>query len=180
MTPANSVDRAIRAQAEARVLRIITMGSLTVSVILAGGWMLAAHSSKIIIVPPVVTRQYEIGASYASVDYLTDSVEYNNKVILRMTHPDGYSKLKTNLETAAARIKKERIATVWEPRDEWQVSEADNTVRATGILKTYIADVMTSSVQKDYVVGFNLSNDGRLYVSKIQEIAKSDPTSPQH
>lgn len=153
------------------------------------GWLLVNQITAI--VPPEVKRPYEIGANYANADYLADmanyalqlrgtvspdSVDYQNKVILKMTDPDGHGKLKAELEGAAIRIRRDRISTVWTPRKE-AISEKTKQVRVSGSLKTYIADVLTSTRDKEYLVEFNITSSGRLYVAKMEEIVKPDPAA---
>jgi len=140
------------------------------------------------VVPTEIRRPYEIGANYANKDYLLDmagyvlgmvltvtpeSVDYNNKVILKMADPDGYPVLKTALDAAALRMRAERITTIWVPRKE-EVSEREKRVKVSGKLKTYIADKLTSERDKDYIVEFIITTSGRLYVSRIEEIVKLD------
>lgn len=166
----------------------ITVLSLAV-VILAGvvlvGFLLLRDTTKV--VPPEVRRPYEIGADYANKEYLADmatyvldkvlttspeQVDFNNKVILRMTHPDGAAHLKTSLDASALRMKKEKITTVWAPRAE-EIFEREKRVKVTGKLKTYIADKLTSERDKTYFVEFTVTTSGRLYVTKIEEFIKA-------
>lgn len=63
------------------------------------------------------------------------------------------------------------------PRKE-EVSEQDKRVKVSGKLKTYIADKLTSERDKDYIVEFTVTTSGRLYVSKIEEVVKRDPSQP--
>jgi len=131
-----------------------------------------------------------MGANYANKDYLAemsayvlnsvltvtpDTVDHNTKVILKMTHPDGYATLKTALEASAARLKRERITTIWSLRSE-VVDERGLTLKASGSLKTYIADKLVSDAPKDYFVKFLVTSSGRLYVTKIEEIVKPEAT----
>jgi conjugal transfer pilus assembly protein TraE len=84
--------------------------------------------------------------------------------------------LKTALDAAAMRLKQERVTTIWVPRKE-EVSEQDKRVKVSGKLKTFIADKLTSEREKDYLVEFTITTSGRLYVSKIEEIVKRDPSA---
>jgi conjugal transfer pilus assembly protein TraE len=88
-----------------------------------------------------------------------------------MAHPDGYPALKAALDAAALRIRKERITTIWVPRKE-AVDERAKRVTVSGRLKTFISDRLTSERNKDYIVEFTITASGRLYVSKIEEVAK--------
>lgn len=154
--------------------------------VLLVGYIVLRDTTRI--VPPEIRRPYVIGSGTANKDYLLDMtdyviskiltvtpeiVDYNNDVILKITHPDGYPALKTALDAAAKRIKEERITTVWVPRIE-DVSEDELRVKVSGKLKTYIADKLTSERDKDYIVEFTVTSSGRLYVSKVEEIVKHD------
>lgn len=172
-----------------RALNAGLLATLFLGMILLG-FVVLRDTTKI--VPPEVKRPYEIGSNHANRDYLLDmaayvladvltvtpdNVDHNIKTILRMTHPDGYGALKASLEAAALRMKQERVTTIWIPRKE-EVSEQDLRVKVSGRLKTYIADKLTSERDKDYLVEFTVTISGRLYVSKIEEIVRRDPSQP--
>lgn len=140
------------------------------------------------IVPPEIRRPYEIGANHANKEYLFDmanyvldkvltvtpeTVDYNNSVIFKMAHPDGYAHLHTALDAAAQQLKRDRITTIWVPRNE-SVIASSMQVRVTGKLKTFMADKLTSEREKEYLVQFTLTVSGRLYVLKIEEILKKN------
>lgn len=188
MSPENAINERDALKGQVRFLRVIIIGLIAMNVGQLGieGYMLA--SEKTLVVPPEVRRPYEIGADYASKDYLLDmagyvldkvltvtpeTVDYNNKIILKMAHPDGYPTLKTALDAASIRIKQERVTTVWIPRNE-KVNERAKTVEISGQMKTFIADKLTSQRDKSYLVEFTITTSGRLYVSKIEEIIKRD------
>ena len=187
MTPENALNErdALRSQIKFhRLVSLVLACSLSISLLILG---YVVFRETTVIVPPEVRRPYEIGASQANKEYLADmagyvlgmvltvtpeTVDYNNKVILKMAHPDGYGQLKTALDAAALRIRHERVATVWVPRKE-DVFERDMQVKVNGMLKTYIADKLTSEREKNYLIQFVVTSSGRLYVSKIEEIVKS-------
>lgn len=178
-------------RSQVNFLRTVVLSLIALLCLMAGGWGWTVINERSILVPPEVRRPYEVGASYGSKDYLADmstyvlsmmftispeTVEWQNKVILKMTHPDGYGKLKAELEANAQRLKRDRIATVWIPRTE-KVSERSKTVVVAGKLKTYIADVLTSEKDKEYQVEFEITSSGRLYVVRVQEVVKPEPAS---
>jgi conjugal transfer pilus assembly protein TraE len=183
---ANNERDALKAQVSfLRVMNVGLLATIFCGVLLLG---FVVIREKTMIVPPEVKRPYEIGANYANKDYLLDiagyvlgmvltvtpeTVDYNNKVILKMAAADGYGGLKSALDGAAIRLKQERVTTVWVPRKE-EVSESEKRVKVSGKLKTFIADKLTSERDKDYLVEFTVTNSGRLYVSKIEEIVKAD------
>lgn len=191
MAPDKATNERDKLQGQVRFHRAMNVGlagTIFFGVLLLG-FVVVRDTTKI--VPPEVKRPYEIGSNYANKDYLLDmagyvlgtvltvtpdSVDYNNKVILRMADPDGYGELKAALDAAALRLKQERVTTIWVPRKE-EVSEQDSRVKVSGKLKTYIADKLTSEREKDYLVEFNITTSGRLYVSKIEEIVKRDPAA---
>lgn len=189
MAPEQATNERDRLQSQVRFLRAANAGQLAVLLLLVLllGFVVVRDTTKI--VPTEIRRPYEIGANYANKDYLLDmagyvlgtvltvtpeSVDYNNRVILRMADPDGYAGLKTALDAAALRLKQERVTTIWVPSKE-EVSERDKRVKVSGKLKTYIADKLTSERDKDYLVEFSVTTSGRLYVSKIEEFLGRDP-----
>lgn len=187
---ANNERESLKAQLRFhRAMNVGLLATLFMGVLLLG-YVVFRDTTRI--VPPEIKRPYEIGANYANKDYLLDmagyvlamvltvtpeTVEYNNQVILKMVDPDGYATLKTALDAAALRLKQERVTTIWVPRKE-EVSEQDKRVKVSGKLKTYIADKLTSERDKDYIVEFTVTTSGRLYVSKIEEVVKRDPSQP--
>lgn len=192
MAPEQATNERDRLQSQVRFLRAANAGQLAVLLLLVLllGFVVVRDTTKI--VPTEIRRPYEIGANYANKDYLLDmagyvlgtvltvtpeSVDYNNRVILRMADPDGYAGLKTALDAAALRLKQERVTTIWVPRKE-EVSERDKRVKVSGKLKTYIADKLTSERDKDYLVEFSVTTSGRLYVSKIEEFLGRNPARP--
>ncbi len=175
-------------KAQVRFHRMMNMGLLAVLFIqlLLLGFVVMRNTTRI--VPPEIKRPYEIGANHANKDYLLDmanyvldkvltvtpeAVEYNNGVILKMTHPDGHPTLQTALDTAAQHIKRDHITTIWMPHKE-EVSASTMQVRVSGKLKTFIADKLTSERDKEYLVQFIVTLSGRLYVLKIEEVIKRD------
>ena len=188
MSPENAARNSAVLHSQLRLYRLLCF---VLSLVLLGGVVILGFvllRETIRIVPPEIRRPYEIGANYANKDYLAemsayvlssvltvtpDTVDYNTKVILKMTHPDGYATLKTALEASAARLKRERITTIWSLRSE-VVDERNLTLKASGSLKTYIADKLVSESPKDYFVKFLVTTSGRLYVTKIEEIVKSE------
>lgn len=189
MSPENNLDERDSLRSQVRFLRISNIGLLLLGLIflMIEGFLILHETTTI--VPPEVRRPYVIGADYASNDYLTDMagyvldkvltvspemVDYNNRIILKMAHPDGYPSLKSSLDAAALRLKQERVTTVWVPQTE-KVDAKEKTVEIKGELKTYIADNLTSKREKSYLVQFIVTLSGRLYVSRIEEIVKRDP-----
>ena len=172
--------------------RKLSLG-LTCAALILGcdiAWM--AVNSTVAIVPPELKRPYQIGANFGDAAYLADmsdyvldmicnvspeTVDHNNKVILKLTDPDGYAELNTALDAAALRIKRDHISTVWNPRKE-EVYQRDKRVKVSGKLKTYVANQPASEPDKQYIVEFKIGNSGRLYVYKVKEVEKSDPVRP--
>lgn len=191
MNPSIAKNELEAAKAASGFQRNVIYSLIVLLCILAFGWLWTVMNSSVIVVPPEVKRPYEIGANHANKDYLgdmagyvlqqvltvsADSVDYNNKIILKMTDPDGYGQLKTELESAAIKLKRDRVSTVWVPQKE-TAFEREMVVRVQGRLKTYIADALTSTRDKEYLVQFTNTNSGRLYVLKVQEVLKADPAA---
>jgi len=189
MNPNNGENERKNLESQVTFHRRVIVGQVGVTAVLAVGLLWTMFNSTVLVMPPEVKRPYELGANYANKEYLADManyvldmvgtvapdrVDYNNKVILKMTHPDGYGQLKATLDAAALRVRRERVTTVWVPRKE-EISERELKVRASGRLKTYIADHLTSERDKEYVVEFNVTSSGRLYVLKIEEVLKPEP-----
>lgn len=148
MAPDKAINERDKLQSQVRFHRAMNaglLGTLFFGVLLLG-FVVVRDTTKI--VPPEVKRPYEIGSNYANKDYLLDmagyvlgtvltvtpeTVDYNNKVILKMADPDGYAGLKTALDAAAMRLKQERVTTIWVPRKE-EVSEQDKRVKVLSLI----------------------------------------------
>ena len=192
MNPSNAQNERDTLRGMVTFQRNVIYGLIALGMGLTAGWGWTVMNQIVAIVPPEVKRPYEIGSNFGSKDYLADqanyvlsavltvtpdTVDHNNQVILKMTDPDGYPKLRAELEAAAIRMKKERVTTVWIPQKE-EISVRDKRVKVKGRLKTFIADVFTSERDKEYIVDFNITSSGRLYVLKVQEVVKPDPARP--
>lgn len=190
MSPKNAMNERQGLAGQVRFLRASNLFLILLCLALVSlvGYILATEKTHIL--PPEVKRPYEIGSNYANKDYLVDmasyvmgmvltrspeTADYNNRVILKMAHPDGYGELKTSLDAAAIRQKQEKVTTIWVPRNE-KVSEQALSVEANGQVKTYIGDKLTSQREKTYLVQFSITTSGRLYVLKMDEIVKRDST----
>ena len=193
MSPENNLNERVALKSQVTFLRVVIVSCCALNLILLTLFGMSLLRATTTIVPPEVRRPYVVGADYASNDYLLDmadyvldkvltvtpeTVDYNNRVILKMTHPDGYASLKAALDAAAIRIKKERVTTIWMPRNE-KVNPNNKTVEVSGEFKTFIADNLTSKREKSYLVQFIVTLSGRLYVSQIEEIIKSDVHTAQ-
>jgi conjugal transfer pilus assembly protein TraE len=189
MNPNNAKNERDALKGQMTFQRNVIYSLVGLSFALTAGWGWTVMNSTVAIVPPEVKRPYEIGSNFGNKEYLADmanyvlstvltvspdSVDFNNKVILKMTDPDGYGKLKSDLEAAALRLRRDRVSTVWVARKE-EISEREKRVKIAGRLKTYIADVLTSDREKEYIVEFSITSSGRLYVLKVQEVVKPDP-----
>jgi len=192
MTPLNAKNDREALSGQLLFHRYTIGGLLGLSVVLAGGFVWQTMHSTVVLVPPEIRRQYEIGSNYADRDYLADmanyvlstvltvtpdSVDHNNAVILKMTDPEGYASLKSDLDAAALRLKRDRVTTLWSWRTE-KVFARDKKVEVTGRLKTFISDVLTSERDKTFIVEFIINSSGRLYVSKVKELVKADLARP--
>ncbi|HHV7523702.1 TPA: type IV conjugative transfer system protein TraE [Burkholderia orbicola] len=192
MKPQNAANDRAQLEASVRFQRALIFGLCAALIITISFFGIFVLRDPTKIVPPEVRRPYEIGSNYANREYLSDmatyvldrvltvtpaSASYNNSVILRMTHPDGYGPLKTQLDAAALKIKKEQISTVWVGRNE-QVNESQLSVKVSGTYKTYISDKPVGEKDKSYIVQFIVTSSGRLYVLKIDEVVKPDTPAP--
>lgn len=143
---------------------------------------------RTVITPLGGRRAYEVGADYGDKNYLLDMSEYvlsnlgnvtpenidhNNSILLKLADPEGRPELKTQLDAAAIKVKKDGISTVWAPEKE-EISLDDKRVITKGRLITYIADKRTSNLEKTYVVEFKISWSGHAYLVKAAELVK-DP-----
>lgn len=158
------------------------------NLVLSGVVLYALTRENVIIMPPVITNKYEIGANtdqkyfVEMAEYVItmlrtvnkDNVDYNNSVIYKMVDGEHLPQLRKNLDAQAARIKREDIMTVWSGAIGEPKIINKHTVILSGKLKTYYSDKLVSDDFKDYKVEFGTSGLGRIYVKKVEEIKPDD------
>lgn len=188
MNPEKSKIRADQVRNQNRYLRGLSV-ILSLAVLgLVGLLFFVISRDTTKIVPAVVTRPYSISGYEANAEYLSDmgdfiiakvfsvnpiTVDYNNTSILKLTDPDQYPQLKTTLDIAADRVKKDQISTVWSST-RVEAMPDQNRVFVKGMLATYIADKQVSNASKEYSVDFVFKSTGRLYISAIKEVVRND------
>ena len=136
------------------------------------------------LVPPEIRHAYVIGSGTANGDYLSDMsdyvlslqatttpemVDHNNGVILKMTDPASYPAIKTMLDAAAIRIKRERITTIFVMRTK-SIDRPNNRVTTTGTFKTYIGDKLVGEEDRSLLVVFNITLTGQTYVQQLAQV----------
>ncbi len=192
MSPQNAVNERESLRLQLRFHRALNAGLLLT--VLLGTCLMGFVTLRqtTVVLPTEGSRNYAVGTGFANRDYLQDmaayvlslvltvtpeTVDYNNKIILKMADPDAFGALDTFLSSAAQRLKKERVTTVWVAHRE-EVSVSDRRVKVSGKLKTYIADKLTSERDKQFTVEFVVTTSGRLYVSRIEELTPRDHAQP--
>lgn len=183
MSPQNAANERTKLQGDVRFLRSLAWGQSAsiLALVLVVAFLLARE--RVIIMPPVVSNVYEIGAGRTNSEYQVDmarwvldklvtvtpeSVEANNQEVLKIVDPEASADLRTELAAAAKRVKSDRITTIWVART--YTPQAENKVRVDGKVKTYISNQFTSDRDRSYLVSFNISFFGRLYVQAVEEI----------
>lgn len=192
MHPQNAKNERDDLKSQARFLRLLVFLLFGLCMVLAIGLGWVAINGKVALVPPEVRRPYEVGAGYGSTDYLVDmsdyvmqllytnspdSVDYHSSVLLKMTDPDSYGSMKTQLDASAVRMKALKVSSVWTVSKP-EVYRRELKVKVSGRLKTFIADVTTSNTSKQFLVEFSINTSGRLYVLNVQEVVKADAGRP--
>ncbi len=192
MSPQNAVNERDVLRLQLRFHRALNAGLLLTLLVGTGLLAYATLRQPTVLIPIDGSRNYAVGAGFANRDYLQDmagyvlglvltvtpdTADYNNRLILKMTDPDAFGALETFLSSAAQRLKKERVTTIWVPHKE-EVSTNDKRVKVSGKLKTYIADKLTSEREKQFLVEFIVSASGRLYVSRIEELPPRNHAQP--
>lgn len=170
-----------------KILLVVVCFALCLAIGMA--WTVLTQS-RTHILPPVIQHEYWIGGSDANPAYLEDMSDYvltrlltvnptnvdrNSQIILNMADPSGYPKLKTFLDASSARLKQEQISSIWSSRD-YKVTNT-NTVVATGVLTTYLADKKVSDTPKSYQINFMIIS-GKLYVQKVAEYIANPNGTP--
>ncbi|CAR57755.1 TraE/TraK family type IV conjugative transfer system protein [Burkholderia cenocepacia] len=184
MTPDRAANERADLRSRVKFLKlclVFTLGTIVLGLILV---MFLVLRDPTRIVPPEIQHAYVIGSGTANGDYLSDmsdyvlslqatttpeTVDHNNAVILKMTDPAAYPVIKTMLDAAAIRIKRERITTIFVMRTK-SIDRPNNRVITTGTFKTYIGDKLVGEEDRSLLVAFNITLTGQTYVQQLAQV----------
>ncbi|MCA7981288.1 type IV conjugative transfer system protein TraE [Burkholderia cepacia] len=184
MKPENAENERVYLRGQVKFLKLCLVFSDSAVVLLLIFVMFLVLRDPTRIVPPEIRHAYVIGAGTANGDYLSDmsdyvvnlqatttpeTVDHNNAVILKMTDPGSYPAIKTMLDAAAIRIKRERITTIFVMRTK-SIDRPNNRVTTTGTYKTYIGDKLVGEEDRILLVAFNITLTGQTYVQQLAQV----------
>ncbi|MGU8077057.1 TraE/TraK family type IV conjugative transfer system protein [Burkholderia pyrrocinia] len=184
MHPGNAANERAKLLSEVKFLRVCLVLALASIVLLLILVMFLVIRDPTRLVPPEIRHAYVIGSGTANGDYLSDMsdyvlslqatttpevVDHNNGVILKMTDPASYPAIKTMLDAAAIRIKRERITTIFVMRTK-SIDRPNNRVTTTGTFKTYIGDKLVGEEDRSLLVVFNITLTGQTYVQQLAQV----------
>ncbi len=183
MTPGKAGNERDHLKNKLRWHRLVTPVAMAVTMMAISlcAWMVAHQ--RTFISPPVVQKAYWIASQEASKEYIEDmadyiltslhtvtpaNAEYRIQRVLKLVHPDHYGAISAKLHADIDRLKREGIATVWEPNS---VGIADNALCAkwTGNLRRWVGEKPLETLNKTFLVEFDIDRQGTLYVKTADE-----------
>lgn len=173
-----------------RLVTPIALG-ITVMAISLCAWMVAHQ--RTFISPPVIQKSYWIAAQEASKEYIEDmadyvltslhtvtpaNAEYRSQRVLKLVHPKDYGAISAQFQSEVEKLKREGISTVWEPSS---VGIADNALCAkwTGNLRRWVGEKPIDTLNKTFLVEFDIDRQGTLYVKTADEFTPDRATHSQ-
>lgn len=173
---------------EVRFYRLLVAGllfALLFALFLLGK---AMGSSRTIVTPPEIKREFWINDVSVSQSYLEEmaywyaglalnitpqAAEFQNKLFLQYADPADAGRLAVESGARTEFIRKNSAATVFAPRTI--AADMPNLrIALTGTLSTYVADKRAGERNATYMIGFKYRN-GNLYVTDFKETSDQDP-----
>ncbi|CAN5421498.1 TraE/TraK family type IV conjugative transfer system protein [soil metagenome] len=162
---------------------VLAMSLVFLSVLLVGLCFYLAGRERTVITPAVVERSFWVSNSEVSSEYLSEmssffaylglnltpeNADSQRHIFLRYTDPKYYGVLNNHLIAQRDRIKEQHIATAFYPINV-KVNTKGLTALITGDLISSVGTVQLSPQRVVYEITYRY-NDGRLWVSKFEEV----------
>lgn len=183
MTPDAYVGKTSNVYGQNRLLKFVIV-TLTLSVVVSSifSW-LALKYQKVIIMPPVMEKKFEISGKSVDEEYVRQfsryiigllityspqSVKGQYNEILLHTYPGSYSKFKKKLDDTIIDIEKLSVSSVFYIQSV-KVDTSKQTISIGGIKRQFSQDHRVFDGKSNYQITYTVV-DGRFYVVDFQEI----------
>lgn len=138
---------------------------------------------RIVIVPPIVNRDFWVGTDTVSDSYLEQMSEFFTGLLLNVTPnsfatraehllqhvaPNAYPTLKTQLVERQLELERRAISTAFYPAS-FKVDRSKLLVELKGELKILVGNAAIQSQTKIYHIQFS-QHQGRLYIQQFSEV----------
>ena len=173
-------------------LVVLVTGSMLVNLVLAVFAVRLAGHERVVVVPPSIHKSFWLESDRVSPEYLEQmgyflmqltlnvtphSVDHQAKVLLQYAAPAAFGELRSALNAAGERLKRDGASTVFSAQD-LAVDERGLRVGLRGLLTTFISDRRVSEVAKGYAIELQYTG-GRIYLKAFRETNPNDPLETQ-
>ena len=145
-------------------------------------------TEKIIVIPPVITKDVWIKGNTVSEGYLEEwalyltnlllnvssqTIGYQSELLLRHVSPDFSGKMQLKFSRDAEQLRKNNATTTFFPK-EITVNEKNMTATVTGTFATYVGKEKVSAHEQSYHLQFVFNNGRFLQLTHFKQTAKND------
>lgn len=153
------------------------------SLLLGGSVFCLVGKERVVVVPPIVNRDFWVATDTVSDSYLEQMAEFFGGLLLNVTPnsfatrsehllqhvaPNAYPKLKTQLVEQQLEIERRALSTTFHP-SSFKVDRNKLLVELKGELKIFVGHASTESQRKTYHIQF-IQHHGRLYIQQFSEV----------
>lgn len=167
--------------------RLLLAFSITsvLSLLLGASNFYLIGKERIVVVPPIVTREFWVAANAVSEVYLQEMAQYFASLLLNITPntfavnaehllqnvaPEHFALLKSQLVKQQLEIEKRGLSTIFYPA-QFKIDKKQLLVELQGQLKILIGNETLESKTKTYQIKF-IPHQGRLFIQFFKEIEK--------
>ncbi len=166
-----------------KALALALVCSFTLNVLLGATTFYLKDKEKIIVVPPVIEREFWVAAGRVSDSYLEQTSEYLIGLILNVTpsnfgaraehllayvEPANYGPIKEKLIRERQEIERRGLSTVFHIT-AFGTNASALEVEVKGILKSWIGSAPADSKEQTYKISYSY-NSGRLKITDFREL----------
>ncbi len=157
------------------------MSSLTL--LLSSSLFYLVGRERVVIVPPIVNRDFWVGTDTVSDSYLEQMSEFFAGLLLNMnpssfktrsehllqhTAPHAYARIKTQLSAQQLELERRAMSTAFYPAS-FKIDRHKLLVELKGELKILVGNAPIESQTKTYHIQFS-QHHGRLYIQQFSEV----------
>ena len=173
-----------------RFLRLMTLGLMSLVIIMALGWWRSVGNERTILVPPELHKTVWVDSEKVSKEYLEemayfmssliltaspDTVKYQGETLLRYVAPEARGAIKASIDNNTVKLAANSASTIFHPSN---ISFGDGQhamkVVISGTLTTYVADKKVEDAHKTFLVEF-LYRSGKVSLKTFKEVVQNDP-----
>ncbi len=150
-------------------------------------WIVFQKDSKVILVPPQITKPLEIQGTTVSIGYLEEwtlflahllwdvtesSVLIQGQTLLRLVDPSAYGRIKDRILTEQKRLKTDQISLRFSPV-ECKIPEGQTplTLDVVGDFATYVGSSLVSTRRETHRFRYRMAPQGHLQLLAMEGVS---------